>query len=217
LIEWIVISQTRKSLGRTDSGGNVKAISTRKSLPENAGAGHPSTNQTARMKTSTLILPALALIIAALAPPAFADTMSIPSKDDPAYTVDVPSDWKPKISDEALEATEPDNHVYVSGWIVTKGGTEELKSDIADLLKDSMKSIDGKPEETTAESNGIKFSVMKGSGVDKREGSKVKFMVAIFPAGPGKAGVFYADWDADAPAGIQEKLHGLLDSIKLKK
>lgn len=143
--------------------------------------------------------------------------MSIPSDESPTYTVDIPNDWNPKISDQSLEATEPDNHVYVSGWIVTKSDVGDLKKDVGDLLKDSMKSIEGEPTEETIENNGIKFSVLRGHGKDKREGTEVKFLVAIFPAGEGKAGVFYADWDADAGADVTQKLNNLMNSIKLHK
>jgi hypothetical protein len=54
-------------------------------------------------------------------------------------------------------------------------------------------------------------------GKDKREGNEVQFLVAIFPAGGGKAEVFYADWDADAPSDIKQKLNGIMNSIKLHK
>lgn len=160
---------------------------------------------------------ALVAVLAVLAIPAFAKTMSIPGEDSPAYTVDIPNDWNPKIADESLEATEPGNHVYVSGWIVTKSDVGDLKKDLADLLKGEMKSIEGDPKEETIENNGIKFTVLRGHGKDKREGTDVNFFVAIFPAGEGKGGIFYADWDADAPSDIKDKLNNLMNSIKLHK
>ena len=170
------------------------------------------------MRNQTIIKSALAIVLAGLAVPAFANSMSVPSEEHAAYTVDVPSDWHPKVSkeDETVEATEPDNHVYLSGWVVTKSDVGELKKDLADLLKDSVKSIEGEPTEETIENNGIKFSVLRGHGKDKREGTDVNFMVAIFPAGSGKAGIFYADWDADAPSGIKDKLNSIMNSIKVK-
>jgi len=157
-------------------------------------------------------------LIAGLAAPVFANTMSVPSEESPAYTVDIPSAWNPKVSkeEETLEATEPGNHVYVSGWIVTKSDIGELKSDVAGLVKDSMKSIEGETKEEAIENNGIKFTVIRGNGIDKREGGKVKFFVAIFPTGSGKVGIFYADWDADAPADATQQLNNLMNSIKLK-
>jgi hypothetical protein len=59
--------------------------------------------------------------------------------------------------------------------------------------------------------------VVSGSGADKRAGTKVKFLVGIFAAGDGKAGIVYADYDADSPARTMEMLEGILTSIKVKK
>ena len=169
------------------------------------------------MKNRITLKFALVIIIASLGVPAFAKTMSIPSDASPAYTVDIPNDWNPKIADESLEATEPGNHVYVSGWIITKSDAGDLKKDLGDLLKEEMKSIEGEPTEETIENNGIKFSVLRGHGKDKREGTDVKFFVAMFPAGEGKAGIFYADWDADAHSDVTKKLNDLMNSIKVHK
>lgn len=170
------------------------------------------------MKNPTLFKFSVATIAAGLVVPAFATPMSVPSEESPAYTVDVPADWNPKVGkeDESLEATEPGNHVYVSGWIVTKSDVNELKGDIAGLLKDSMKSVDPDTKDETIENNGVQFTVVHGSGIDKREGGKVKFFVALFPAGSGKIGIVYADWDADAPADATQKLNNLMNSIKVK-
>jgi hypothetical protein len=169
------------------------------------------------MKNRMIIKSFLAILLAGISVPAFANTMSVPSEEHAAYTVDVPGDWNPKVSDESVEATEPDNHVYLSGWTVTKSDLGDLKKDLADLLKDSLKSIDGEPTEEAIENNGIKFMVLRGHGKDKREGGDVTFMVAVFPAGSGKAGIFYADWDSDAPSDVKDKLNGIMNSIKLHK
>ena len=149
----------------------------------------------------------------------FAATLSVPT-DSPAFTVDIPADWKPKTDkeDKSVEATEPNNHVYMSGWVVTgKDDPKELESDIQGLLKDSMKSIEDKTGEEVIENNGIKFYVIRGNGVDKREGTKVKFFVALFDAGDNKVGVFYVDYDADAPADVTKTISTIMNSIKLKK
>jgi hypothetical protein len=45
----------------------------------------------------------------------------------------------------------------------------------------------------------------------------VKFLVGIFAAGDGKAGIVYADYDADSPATTMETLEGILKSITVKK
>ena len=160
----------------------------------------------------------VAVALCAAVKPLLANTLSVPA-DKPAFTVDIPADWKPKVDkeDQSVEATEPDKHVYMAGWVVDKSDIGALTGDVAALLKDSMKSIDEKSSEETIENNGIKFQVLKGSGVDKREGGKVKFFVAVFQAGPGKAGVYYVDYDADAPADVMKTIRNTMDSIKLKK
>lgn len=59
-----------------------------------------------------------------------------------------------------------------------------------------MKSVDKGATEKEIDQNGSHFYVFNGSGVDKRAGTKVKFLVGIFAAGDGKAGIVYADYDA---------------------
>jgi hypothetical protein len=165
---------------------------------------------------SRLIVP---LVLGAAAVPLFADTVSVPP-DSPAFTVDIPPDWKPKSdkADQSVEAGDSGDHVYLAGWVRNKSDTNaEVAADVEGVLKDSMKSVDKKSEEETVENNGIKFHVIKGTGLDKREGSKVNFFLAIFPAGPGKAGIFYVDYDADAPEGMTNTIVTIMNSIKLKK
>ena len=65
--------------------------------------------------------------------------------------------------------------------------------------------------------NGSHFYVFSGSGVDKRAGNKVKFLVGIFDAGGENAGIVYTDYDADAPASTMNTLEGILKSIKVSK
>ncbi|HZE12203.1 MAG TPA: hypothetical protein VE086_00460 [Chthoniobacterales bacterium] len=169
------------------------------------------------MKTN-IVSRLVVLALSVTAGPLFATTLSVPP-DSPAFTVDIPADWKPKAdkADESVEATEPGNHVYMTGWVRTKSDTnEEVAADMEAILKDSMKSVDKKDQQEIIENNGIKFHVLKGSGVDKREGTKVKFFVAMFEAGPGKAGIFYVDYDADAPADVMNTITTIMNSIKLK-
>jgi hypothetical protein len=153
----------------------------------------------------------------ALALPARADTMSVPSKDKPAYTFDVPSDWKPKgdANDEVVEATAPGDHAYLMAWMAA-GDEKTFAKDLETTLKDSMKTVDPGTQQHELDQNGSHFYVLNGSGVDKRAGSKVKFIVGIFAAG-GKVGIVYADYDADAPANEMEVLEGILKSIKVTK
>jgi hypothetical protein len=157
--------------------------------------------------------------IIALAMPARGETMSVPSAEKAEYTFEVPSGWKPKADsdDESVEASSPDEHAYLMAWMVKASDEKALVKDLDTTLQDSMKSVDPDVKEKELEQHGTKFTVLSGSGVDKREGSKVKFLVGIFPTGEGQVGIVYADFDADAPANTMEVLEGILKSIKVKK
>jgi len=159
------------------------------------------------MKITKLVQFTFVAAALAFALPARGDTMSVPSKEKPAFTFDVPSTWKPKANtgDESVEATAPDNHAYLSAWVVKTSD------------KDALKSIDDKSSDQTIDVNGTKIMVMKGSGVDKRAGNKVQFRVALFDAGEDKVGIVYADYDNDAPDSAMKELQGIIASIKVAK
>ena len=171
------------------------------------------------MKPTKIVQFTFAAVALALITPARGETMSVPSKEKPEFTFEVPSGWKPKgdTDDESVEASSPDDHAYLMAWIVKASDEKALAKDLETTLKDSMKSVDPGHQEKEIEQHGSKFIVLSGSGVDKREGSKVKFLVGIFDAGDGQAGIVYADYDADAPANTMDVLEGILKSIKLKK
>ena len=171
------------------------------------------------MKINKTVQFTCAAVALALISPALAETMSVPSAEKPEYTFEVPSGWKPKgdTADESVEASSPDDHAYLMAWMVEGDDLKALVKDLATTLDDSMKSVDAGYQEKEIEQHGTKFAVVSGSGVDKREGSKVKFLVGIFPVGDGKAGIVYADYDAEAPAATMEVLEGILKSIKVKK
>jgi hypothetical protein len=162
----------------------------------------------------TFLAAALAFVL-----PARAETMSVPSADKPAFTFDVPSDWKPKgdAKDESVEAAAPGDAAYVMAWIAKAADEKSLGKDLEATLKDAMKSIDGEPKMHELDQNGSHFYVYSGSGVDKRAGNKVKFLVGIFDAGGENAGIVYADYDADAPESTMGTLEGILKSIKVSK
>ena len=155
----------------------------------------------------------------ALALPARADTMSVPSAEKPAYTFDVPPGWHPKanVADESVEATAPDNHAYLSAWIAKGSDQQAIIKDMETTLKDALKSIDPGSSDQTIEVNGVKVVVVKGGGVDKRAGNKVQFRVAVFPVGGDKVGIVYSDYDNDAPDSAMKELQGIIGSIKVKK
>lgn len=159
------------------------------------------------------------LVAAALAfgLPARADTMSVPTKEAPAYTLDVPSSWKPKANtaDESVEASAPGNHAYLSAWVAKGSDQQAIIKDMETTLKDALKSIDPGSSDQTIEVNGTSIVVVKGSGVDKRAGNKVQFRVAIFSTGGEKVGIVYTDYDNDAPDSTMKEVHGIIGSIKV--
>jgi len=169
------------------------------------------------MKTTRIAQIILVVAALGLAVPARADTMSVPSAANAAYNFEVPSGWKPtgNTEDEVVEANSPDSHAYIMAWIVKTSDASSLTKDLEATLKDSMKSVDKDTSQHELDQNGSHFYVVSGSGVDKRAGTKVKFLVGIFAAGEGKAGIVYADYDADAPASTMETLEGILKSIKV--
>jgi hypothetical protein len=171
------------------------------------------------MKTTKIAQLLLVIAALGLAVQARADTMSVPSAANAAYTFEAPSGWKPtgNAEDEVVEATSPDGHAYLMAWIVKSSDEKSLTKDLDATLKDSMKSIDKETSQHELDQNGSHFYVVSGSGLDKRAGTKVKFLVGIFAAGDGKAGIVYADYDADSPASTMDTLEGILKSIMVKK
>jgi hypothetical protein len=171
------------------------------------------------MKTKTFVQFTLVAVALALGLPAHADTMSVPSKEKPAFTLDVPSDWKPTgdASDESVEATAPNDHAYLSAWIAKGSDSQTIMKDMDATLKDALKSIDEGISDQPIDVNGLKIVVVKGSGVDKRAGNKVQFRVAIFPVGGGNVGIVYSDYDNDAPDTAMKQLQGIIGSIKVAK
>jgi hypothetical protein len=179
---------------------------------------HKNPNPNYQMKITRIPQLIIFVILLGLALPARAETMSVPSKEKAAFTFDVPSDWKPKgdANDESVEAGPADDSAYVTAWMAA-GDEKTFVKDLESTLKDSMKSIDPGYKESEADQNGTHFHVITGSGLDKRAGSKVKFLVGIFPTGGGKVGIVYADYDADAADSTMSVLKGILNSIKVKK
>jgi hypothetical protein len=171
------------------------------------------------MKIAKLIQFPVIVTILGFALPARAETMSVPSAAEPAYTFDVPADWKPKgdANDETVEASAPGDAAYLQAWILKTADEKSLTKDLEATLKDALKSMDKDVQQHELDQNGTHFYVISGSGVDKRAGNKVKFLVGIFDAGSDRAGIVYTDYDADAPASTMATLEKILTSIKVKK
>src|SRR3954454_2190899 len=97
----------------------------------------------------------LVAAVLAFALPVRGDTMSVPSKEAPAYTFDVPSSWNPKADteDESVEATAPGDHAYLSAWIAKATDSAAIAKDMEATLKDALKSIDESSSEQPIEVN----------------------------------------------------------------
>lgn len=180
--------------------------------------GQGSFNPNKKMKTMKFTQVVFVVAALAFALPARGDTMSVPSKEKPAFTVDIPSGWKPKadVEDESVEATAPDDHAYLSAWVAKGSDEKAIAKDMESTLKDALKSIGKESSEQMIEVNGVQIMVVKGSGVDKRAGNKVQFRVAIFDVGGENVGIVYSDYDNDAPESAMKELQGIISSIKVK-
>jgi hypothetical protein len=175
-----------------------------------------------KMKPMKLVPFLLIASVLGLALPARGNTMSVPNKEKPVFTIDVPSSWKPigDAKDGSVDATAPGDVAYLSAWTVNTADGDAVESaakDLKETLKDSMKSLDPEASRSKIQVNGREITVVKGSGVDKREGSKVQFRVAIFATGLGAIGIVYTDYDDDAPDDTIKALQGIIESIKVAK
>src|SRR3954468_7595457 len=178
----------------------------------------PSKKQmkTIKIVQFTIVAAALAFVL-----PARADKMSVPTAASPAFTFEVPSGWKPKgdAKDESVEATSADGHAYLLAWMVESSDPDaekEFAKDLESTLKDSLKSIDkASTKMESGKIDGVEAMIISGTGLDKREGNKVNFHVAIFDAGKDKVGIVYADYDQNSPKDTMTTLEGIVKSIKV--
>lgn len=175
------------------------------------------------MKTITLLKFTIVATALALVLTARADKMSVPTAASPAFTFEAPAGWKPKADakDESVEAMSADGHAYVLAWMVTSSDPDaekEFANDLEATLKDSLKSVDKESLKMEPDKiDGADAMVISGTGLDKREGNKVNFHVAIFDCGKDKVGIVYADYDKDSPKDTMATLEAIAKSIKVVK
>jgi hypothetical protein len=174
--------------------------------------------KTIKLLQFTIVTAALALVL-----PARADKMSVPTAASPAFTFEAPAGWKPKADakDESAEAMSADGHAYLLAWMVTTtdpDAEKDFANDLEATLKDSLKSVDKDSlKMEPGKIDGADAMVISGTGLDKREGNKVDFHVAIFDAGKDKVGIVYADYDKDSPKDTMATLVAIVKSIKITK
>lgn len=168
------------------------------------------------MKTPRLLLlAALALLSCGSLDAA---VYSYPSAADAWFTFELPDAWNPKVEDETLEATAPEDAAYVAFWVLKdRADFKNLDKDLEEILKDSVTNVKMTTEPAEKEIGGIKFMTYQGTGKDREEKTPVTFEVWMFAPKPGKVGFLYFDRDTDASAEIMKSLKHMVESIKLKK
>lgn len=98
---------------------------------------------------------------------AHAGTMSFPS-DDPVATITIPDSWKPKETDTGIDATSPDNAIYLSLDIASADETEKVVKDAADYLQKKGVTVDKTTtKQTTDTLNGMPVAVFDMDGKDE--------------------------------------------------
>jgi hypothetical protein len=144
----------------------------------------------------------------------FAKTLQFPEKGDAMFSITIPNDWEPeKDEDNILEATSPDEHVYISVWeLKEQEDVKTLGKDIKDLLKDHAKDIkiEGEPQE--AHPGGMDGLLFKGSAKDDEDDKDIQFF-ALLIGSKEKAAVLFIEADAETPKEEAAKLEGILKSI----
>jgi len=110
------------------------------------------------------VLAAAALLLAGTAQ---AGEISFPS-DDPVATMTIPDDWGPKETDTGIDATSPDNAVYLSVDVADANDTDATVKAAVKYLLDQGVTVDtatGKQEQGTL--NGMPLFSIEWSGTDK--------------------------------------------------
>jgi hypothetical protein len=164
------------------------------------------------------ILCTLLAIVALSGVQASAKTLHFPNKGDTMFNITIPDDWAPeKDEDEIVEATSPDEHVYMSIWeLESKEDVKSLGKDIVDMLKDHAKKVklEGEPKE--AHPGGMDGLLFSGTALDKEDDHAIEFF-ALLIGSKEKAAVVFIEADADTPKKEAAKLQGILASIAQPK
>ncbi len=143
-----------------------------------------------------------------------AKTLQFPNKGAAMFSITIPDDWEPeKDDDEVVEATSPDEHIYLSIWeLESKKEIKTLGKDLVELLKDHAKKIklEGEPQE--AHPGGLDGLLFKGSALDKTDDHAIDFFALLISTDK-KVAVLFIEADADTPKEEADKLQKILASI----
>lgn len=110
---------------------------------------------------------AAAALAALLSSTAHAADLTFPS-DAPVATLTIPDDWGPKETDTGIDATSPDNAVYLSVDVADAKDTDATVKAAIKYLGDQGVNVDeksAKPTESTL--NGMPFYAVDWTGTDK--------------------------------------------------
>lgn len=112
-----------------------------------------------------LILAAAAALL--LAGTAQAGEISFPS-DAPVATMTIPDDWGPKETDTGIDATSPDNAVYLSVDVASAADTDATVKAAIKYLGDQGVTVDDKSaKQENGTLNGLPLFTVSWAGTDK--------------------------------------------------
>ena len=143
---------------------------------------------------------ALLALLAVVATGARAETFSYPDSDNSVFSVDIPSDWKPKENKQGrIEASSSEDDAYVALWVLKgKSAMDEMGEEVREITESTLRDIRLSGKETRTEVNGMDVLFFEGTGVDREDGDKVHFEICLFSPAPGTLGVVYFEYDDDA-------------------
>lgn len=98
---------------------------------------------------------------------AHAGEMQFPS-DDPVATITIPDSWNPKETETGIDATSPDDAVYLSADVASAKDTDKVVQDAIKYLKDQGVTVDEKSaKQTENKLNGMPMFAVDWAGTDK--------------------------------------------------
>lgn len=108
-----------------------------------------------------------AAVMLALTPAlSYAATLEFPS-DAPAASITIPDDWGPKETESGIDATSPDNAIYLSVDVAGAETADKVVSDAIDFLKEKGVTIDtATQKESEDQLNGMVMKNLDWSGTD---------------------------------------------------
>ena len=98
---------------------------------------------------------------------AHAGELTFPS-DAPVATITIPDDWGPKETETGIDATSPDNAIYLAADVADAKDTAAVVKDAIDYLKGQGVTIDEKSAKQTEDKlNGMPLFAIDWDGTDK--------------------------------------------------